>query len=366
MIADVTRQPGKYLYSAREGVTEAGASLSRRIPAGELILSNSGTVCVPKILKVDGCIHDGFIAFPTLKERVVLDFAYYWFEFVRPTIIQENRQGVTQVNLNTGIVREMHFPLAPLDEQRRIVAEIEKQFTRLEAGVAALRRVQAGLKRYRAAVLKADCEGRLVPTESDWEETTLGEVSTVLAGYGFPERLQGRTSGDLGFFKVGDISAAWQRNQKVLTQANHYISNAEAVGLRAKPLPAGTVVFAKIGAAIALNRRAILGQRSLVDNNVMGLGAGDRINPKFLFHFVCTLKLDELARATTVPSIRKGDVEGIALRLPPLAEQQRIVTEVERRLSVIEELETVVSANLQRAIRLRQSILQQAFVGNLR
>jgi DUF1016 N-terminal domain/N-6 DNA Methylase len=56
----------------------------------------------------------------------------------------------------------------PLPEQRQIVAEIEKQFTRLEAGVAALRRVQANLKRYRAAVLKAACEGRLVPTEAEW------------------------------------------------------------------------------------------------------------------------------------------------------------------------------------------------------
>lgn len=56
------------------------------------------------------------------------------------------------------------FP--PLDEQRQIVAEIEKQFTRLEAGVAGLRRVHANLKRYRAAVLKAACEGKLVPTEA--------------------------------------------------------------------------------------------------------------------------------------------------------------------------------------------------------
>ena len=58
-----------------------------------------------------------------------------------------------------------------LPQQRRIVAEIEKQFTRLEAGVAALRRVQANLKRYRAAVLKAACEGRLVPTEAELART---------------------------------------------------------------------------------------------------------------------------------------------------------------------------------------------------
>jgi predicted GIY-YIG superfamily endonuclease len=54
-----------------------------------------------------------------------------------------------------------------LDKQREIVAEIEKQFTRLETGVAGLRRVQANLKRYRAAVLKAACEGKLVPTEAE-------------------------------------------------------------------------------------------------------------------------------------------------------------------------------------------------------
>jgi type I restriction enzyme S subunit len=64
-------------------------------------------------------------------------------------------------------LEQQPIPLPPLPEQRQIVAEIEKQFTRLEAGVAALRRVQANLKRYRAAVLKAACEGRLVPTEAE-------------------------------------------------------------------------------------------------------------------------------------------------------------------------------------------------------
>ncbi len=59
------------------------------------------------------------------------------------------------------------FPLPPLPEQHRIVAEIEKHFTRLDAAVAALKRAQANLKRYRAGVLKAACEGRLVPTEAE-------------------------------------------------------------------------------------------------------------------------------------------------------------------------------------------------------
>lgn len=59
--------------------------------------------------------------------------------------------------------------------------------------------------------------------------------------------------------------------------------------------------------------------------------------------------------------IAQPQVEGMTIPLPPLAEQIRIVAEVERRLSVVEDLESVVAANLQRATRLRQSILHQAF-----
>ena len=72
-----------------------------------------------------------------------------------------------QNGFNKGDLSDILLPVAPLQEQREIVAEIEKQFTRLEAGVTGLRRVQANLKRYRAAVLKAACEGKLVPTEAE-------------------------------------------------------------------------------------------------------------------------------------------------------------------------------------------------------
>ena len=69
--------------------------------------------------------------------------------------------------MNAKKLATLELPLAPLPEQRRIVAEIEKQFTRLDASVAALKRVQVNLKRYRASLLKAACEGKLVPTEAE-------------------------------------------------------------------------------------------------------------------------------------------------------------------------------------------------------
>ena len=166
-ISDITREPGKFLSRTREFVTVAGAAKSRLLPAGTLVLSNSGTVCVPKILAVEGCIHDGFVAFPNLPETFDKTYLYWFFEYIRPSIIEANRQGITQVNLNTGIVREIRLPKDSIARQREIVAELEKQFSRLDEAVANLQRAKANLKRYKASVLKDAVEGRLVPTEAE-------------------------------------------------------------------------------------------------------------------------------------------------------------------------------------------------------
>src|SRR5205814_6796632 len=109
--------------------------------------------------------------------------------------------GATRDGINTEQLLAMPVIVAPLDEQHRIVAEIEKQFTRLEAGVAALRRVQANLKRYRAGVLEAACEGRLVPTEAELsrsQPSTKNSQPTFESGEQLLKRILteiGRTSG---------------------------------------------------------------------------------------------------------------------------------------------------------------------------
>ena len=82
--------------------------------------------------------------------------------------IWQERQGNCEYPQES--LEEADFILPPFAEQHRIVAEIEKQFTRLAAAVAALKRVQANLKRYRASVLRAACEGRLVTTEAELAE----------------------------------------------------------------------------------------------------------------------------------------------------------------------------------------------------
>jgi type I restriction enzyme, S subunit len=201
---------------------------------------------------------------------------------------------------------------------------------------------------------------------SNWCETQIAEIASVQSGYGFPEALQGRPEGEIPFFKVGDISEAWKRGSEYLLKANHYVSQIEADRLRASLFPRDSVVFAKIGAAIALNRRALLGQPSLVDNNVMALLPETRgVDPKYLFHFMCTVRLGELSQATTVPSVRKSDVERVPVPLAPLAEQQRIVAEIEKQFTRLDDAVAAlkrVQANLK---RYRASVLKAACEGRL-
>ena len=107
-----------------------------------------------------------FIVFPSQN---FLDNAYlkYFLNQVGFASFATRLNAGDRPRVDFSQLSDHPFPLPPLAEQHRIVAEIEKQFTRLDASVAALKRIQANLKRYRASVLRAACEGELVPTEAE-------------------------------------------------------------------------------------------------------------------------------------------------------------------------------------------------------
>ena len=111
----------------------------------------------------------GAFCFTLRPYRGLIEEYIAWFLQTQDyrTRVSELSAGVNINNLKREHFEETTLPLPPLPEQHRIVAEIEEQFTRLDASVAALKRVQTNLKRYRASVLKAACEGKLVLTEAE-------------------------------------------------------------------------------------------------------------------------------------------------------------------------------------------------------
>lgn len=199
-----------------------------------------------------------------------------------------------------------------------------------------------------------------------WVAVTIEDLGSVSSGFGFPKHLQGRASGDLPFAKVRDISHAHLSNGGRLAGANHYVSHMDLPALKARPVTAGSIAFAKIGEALRLNRRVLLEVDAILDNNCMAITPDIRlVAPEFLHRFMTTIDLSPFAVATTVPSVRKGDVESIDLGLPPLAEQKRIVAKLDALATKSARARTDLARIDTLVTRYKQAVLSKAFSGEL-
>lgn len=172
-----------------------------------------------------------------------------------------------------------------------------------------------------------------------WPSVELGEVVEFHAGIGFPPALQGRTAGDFPFAKVGDISRRGRMGSKYIESADNYVTKADLVTLRAKPVAPGSTVFAKIGEAIRHNHRAIVAREILIDNNAMAATPKPSLDPNYLYRFLQSVDLYRHATSTTVPSLRKTVLQRIPMPFPSLGEQRRIA-------AVLDHADTLRTARL--------------------
>ncbi|HEY8744139.1 MAG TPA: restriction endonuclease subunit S [Chloroflexota bacterium] len=315
-------------------------------------------------------------------------------------------------------IKSHPFPLAPIVEQRRIVAAIEQQFTRLDAGVAALKRARARLKRYRASVLKAAVEGELT---AEWRaahpatETGTELLRRILAErrarWEADQRAKAKNQTKTRYWepagpdvaKLPELPEGWcwatvkqiaeeivdcphstakfgtgnmacldtnsMAPGRILLHKLRYVDKTTFDERNRRLVPrAGDLVFARegtVGTAVSLPEvpAVCLGQRVML------------IRPTRMYvskYLECCM-MSSIIRAqylplllgSTVRHINVDDVVRLAISVPPLHEQTEIVSEVERCLSVVTALEATVEANLKRAERLRQSILHEAFSGRL-
>ncbi|MGA9163401.1 MAG: restriction endonuclease subunit S [Thiobacillus sp.] len=324
---------------------------------------------------------------------------------------KHNIKSVGTPDLGLKRIKEFDVPLAPPDQQERIVAEIEKQFSRLDEAVANLKRVKANLKRYKAAVLKAAVEGRLVVTEAErarregrsyetgaqllqriletrrsqwqgkskckepvapdtsdlpelpegWVWATYAQIGEVTTGFTPPTAEPENFGGDIPFFKPTDLDAG----ESVVLAREHLSEKGAAKG---RLLPAGSVLVTCIGATIG---KTGLARVSCATNQQINAVTpdGNLVNSEFVYAWTVSpsgyKQILDNSSATTLPILNKSKFEALGIPLPPLVDQHRIVAEVDRRLSLLRETEAQVDVNLQRADRMRQAILARAFSGVL-
>jgi type I restriction enzyme S subunit len=165
-IEDLTRS-GMWLRSTDESITELGLveSSARVFPPGTVLFAMYASIGTASIAEMPVATNQAILGCECSYE-ILPEFLWFWFSFSKQALLSRGRGG-TQANLNAAIVRSLQIPLPPPDEQRRIVTALDAILGRLNATRARLARVPEILKRYRASLLKAACEGRLVPNEAE-------------------------------------------------------------------------------------------------------------------------------------------------------------------------------------------------------
>ena len=350
---------------------------------------------------------------------VAYQLHYLWMTgyFLHRCVKHVNQASISSAPLGQTVA----FVLPPLPEQRRIVAEIEKQFTRLDAAETALKRVEANLKRYRASVLKAACEGKLVPTEAELAEAEGRDyepadqlLERILAERRARWESQEKRKGKYKEPASPDISDlpelpegwVWATVDQIILKSPqngiykpkslygdgipilriedyqdfHVRAHDQLKRLRITAEEASTYGLAANQLIInRVNSPSHLGKTLLVpdhfspavfESNMMRVVPSRSMVPPFLAHYLRSpegrVRLTSHAKwAVNQASINQSDVCTTPVPVPPLVEQRRIIAEVERSLSIIQQSESTVEASLKRVERLRQSILKQAFCGQL-
>jgi type I restriction enzyme S subunit len=319
---------------------------------------------------------------------------------------EKHTKGTTRPRVNLGMIRKLPIPVAPREMQAGVVAEIEKQFSRLDEAVANLKRVRANLKRYKAAVLKAAVEGRLVETEAElarregrsyetgaqllqriletrrsqwtgkgkykepaapdttdlpelpegWVWANVDQLAEVGTG-ATPKRDQARYYG-------GDIPWVTSAvvNDTFVDHAGEFVTSEALAETNLTLYPSGTLLVAMYGEGKTRGKCSELRIPVTTNQALAALQADKRVRAYLkLFLDYNYEETRKVASGGVQPNLNLSLVRAVRVPFPPLAEQHRIVAEVDRHLSLLRVTEAQVDANFRRAERLCQSILNSAF-----
>ena len=192
----------------------------------------------------------------------------------------------------------------------------------------------------------------------DWDTKPLREVANVFQGYGFPEHLQGKAEGQYPFYKVSDISNASESGSRFIEQAANYVDRNEIDLLKAKTIPKGTTIFAKIGEAIRSNRRVKTTSECIIDNNTAGVKAINAASvDDFVFYLMSRISLIDYAGGA-VPSVNRTTIENIVTSVPPVVKEQRKIASC---LSSLDQLVFAQSQKLDALKDYKKGLMQQLF-----
>jgi type I restriction enzyme S subunit len=173
-----------------------------------------------------------------------------------------------------------------------------------------------------------------------WEVKRLSELSSFSGGSAFKEKYQGQTTGDYPFIKVSDMNHPG--NRKFINVSNNWIDSSIQKKAKIKLFPKNSIVFAKVGAALLLNKRRILVRETAIDNNMMA-AVSTKTDFLFLYYLLQSIDFSDFVQEGAVPSVNQGQMDEIHVISPPIYEQQKIASILTSVDEVIEKTQSQIN-----------------------
>jgi type I restriction enzyme S subunit len=341
---------------------EMGRAHETLCPAETTVVGRKGSINRPFFMTEAFWNVDTAFGISADKNVVTPKFLHYFclsFDFTTLN------KGTTIPSLVKSDIAEIEIPLPPLAEQKRIVALLDEAFAGIDEAKAKADLNLSSSKIIIGLHLKSIFNQGGCAANEGWHKTKLLNLADVQSGSAFPTERQGKVPNGIPFYKVSDMNISG--NERYMINENNSVTEDVRRILSASIFPKGSIIFPKVGGAIATNKKRITSRACCVDNNVMGaIPKPGKMTSEFLYYFFLAYNLSEFANEAHLPSIKKTTVEEWELSVPRNTKDQKcIVEELDILTDNTHKLTQITERKIAALVELKSSLLTQAFAGEL-
>ena len=268
--------------------------------------------------------------------------------------------GTKVCGVNKNNIKKTLLPI-PLKQEQKLIAkslsEIGKLLLSIEKLIDKKEKIKQGTMQQLLTGKK-----RLPGFSDEWEVKKLIELGYFVSGNGFPIIYQELNEGEFPFYKVSDFNNIG--NEIYMIRANNYIDEQIREKLSAKIIPKNSIIFAKIGAAIFLERKRISSVKCCIDNNMMSYICDvNYLYEKFAYYLYNSIKLSSLVSATALPSLSAKDIGELKINIPINIDEQKAIANI---LTVMDSEIATLQQKLEKYKRIKQGMMQELLTGRIR
>jgi type I restriction enzyme S subunit len=373
-ISDVTKSE-RYLISTEERLSELGCSLSTKIYPNQLFLSIAGSVGKPIISNIECCIHDGFVWFENLNFNSEL----LWYQFNVGTCFSGLGKMGTQLNLNSDTVGMIHLPVPPLSEQEHIVSYLDDKTTKIDELIQnKLRKIDL-LKEYRTSLINTVVTKGLNPNvpmkdsgiewigeiPSHWNKIKVGYISKLLTGnpwssdkfdYDKGIKIVRGENVSEGFLRWGERTRYWI--EQVEDDSNFYLTDGDIIiGMDGSKVGKNYVRIKKNDLPLLLHQRMC---RVRVNDSNDSKFVEYWIGSDIFKYYIDISKTDPM-----IPHITQKNIFDFCVTLPPISEQEHIVSYLDEKTSQIDKTIDIEKKKIELLKEYRQSLISNVVTGKI-